>query len=159
VAWGWQVKRRRPQVESVYLVRWPDGVTKVGYTSFKRWRTFELRGAEVLAVWAFDDCTDGLACEEDMQQALPFPLRFRSAREAIPYLGSGGGGYLECYATPTDIPNSAVLAMLASIATEHGGEAMARSMHGRNGRTNEDGCHLPANIAFSDACEKSGKLT
>lgn len=151
-------KRHLQQIESVYLVRWPDGVTKVGYTSFRRWRTFEIRGAAVLAVWAFDDCTEGLRCETAMQAALRFPAAFPTSDSATEHLGHSGGGYMECYRIPEEVTDDQVLAMLTSIATEHGGQAMVRSMHGRTyERTDVEGTPEHGDITFSLAREKSAK--
>ncbi|SIJ02156.1 Uncharacterised protein [Mycobacteroides abscessus subsp. bolletii] len=90
----------------VYLVHWPEiHVMKAGCTSRKRWRKFVIRGAELVDLIEFDDCSDALDLESLALRGLSAhgPLAFGSAKESEPYLGRGGGGWRECYRIPEGI--------------------------------------------------------
>lgn len=96
--------RTRP---TVYLVHWPEiNVFKVGYSDFQRYRTFTLRGANLIDTKQFDSIDDGL----NFEKACHYALRdggcspaFRQASEAVEYLGSEGAGYSECFRLPADL--------------------------------------------------------
>lgn len=88
-----------------YLVSWPYGemtVAKAGFTrSPRRWRVFVARGATVDALFygsaaasVENALLDWLSSEGDHA--------FQSKEQAAPHLGSKGGGWLECYALPTE---------------------------------------------------------
>lgn len=80
----------------LYVVAWPDGVFKVGITERRRWRGFELRGAELLYLKATPDaCEIETAIHEHLRLAAD--PAFQTSAEAVSHLGVGGGGYLECY--------------------------------------------------------------
>lgn len=109
--------KKRYQANRVYLVRWDDGITKAGYTSERRWRTFELRGARVLAIWDFPNSASAFRCETAIDAYLwTWPLAWASKADVDRRLGTGKGGYLECHRVPEDMPDSCLVAMLASIA-------------------------------------------
>jgi hypothetical protein len=97
---------------TIYVVVWPSiRVVKVGYSGRKRWRSFQNRGAELLALKDFDDCTTAFHFEDACHMGLRATCRyaFQSASEAEPYLGNKGGGYLECFRIPGDLTTGEVL--------------------------------------------------
>lgn len=84
---------------SVYVVRWPDGVLKVGYTEKQRWRKFALLGAELLAVYEFASHVPAFGLES---VGLSFLARFgepafETIDDSYEHVGPDGGGYRECY--------------------------------------------------------------
>jgi hypothetical protein len=89
---------RRKYQPATYVVRWGD-VWKAGFTSGKRWRSFELRGAEVINVTTYDSGLEALATESLIESWLAHlgHRAFRSKVEAAPWLGNQGGGWTECY--------------------------------------------------------------
>lgn len=87
---------RRPETPTVYLVRWPDGVSKFGYSAHGRWRAFVLRGARVVKTWQFEREADALAFEQ-VAHAHGHSKAFVSRVEARQYLGGSGGGWAECF--------------------------------------------------------------
>lgn len=126
----------------VYLVRWPDGITKAGFTSRRRWRTFEIRGASVLGIWAFPDWNDALRCEVKMDTRMAeWPLAWSSKAEVDGRLGRSRGGYRECHRVPSEVPNSCLVAMLASIAQLHCGTPYSRAMHVRTDARIQDSAY------------------
>lgn len=89
---------RRKYQPTTYVVRWGD-VWKAGFTTGKRWRSFELRGAEVIDVTIHDDWRNALATEsliESWLSDLGHPA-FQCKADAVPWLGNQGGGWTECY--------------------------------------------------------------
>jgi hypothetical protein len=94
------VKPKRGYV--VYLVHWPDiAVMKAGVSCQKRWRAFVQRGAEIVDLVPCDDPADAYELESVVHAGLiGSGLAFRSAAEAVPYLGGNGGGYRECFRVP-----------------------------------------------------------
>ena len=94
----------RPSINQMYVVGWPDhGIIKVGSTSRgrQRWGPFLCRGGVMLHL---KECDDPGAEEDRVQSALAklYDRAFRCKEEAAPFLGSRGGGYLECYLIPAD---------------------------------------------------------
>ena len=92
---------REPSPATVYVVWWrqPD-IIKVGYTNQSRWRVFEPRGADVLALWQFPNALDALDfesfCHRELEALLP--LAFADKTEAKESrLVPGGCGHMECY--------------------------------------------------------------
>jgi hypothetical protein len=81
-----------------YLVAWDEArIFKIGTSSHSRWRDFVIRGARLVRLHEDRDAYDEeLAMHRTARQI--WPRAFRSATEARPYLGSHGGGWLECYA-------------------------------------------------------------
>lgn len=92
---------------TIYVVHWPEiGVVKSGFSCNQRWRAFQLRGAIVDDLIPFDDARDAFAMESLVDRALhQFCVRrpFKSARDAEPYLGGRGGGWLECWKLPAGV--------------------------------------------------------
>jgi hypothetical protein len=89
---------RRTYQPTTYVVRWGD-VWKAGFTTGKRWRSFELRGADVVSVTTYTNGLDALAAEnliESWLSHLGHPA-FQSKDDAAPWLGNQGGGWTECY--------------------------------------------------------------
>ncbi len=84
---------------ATYVVRWGD-VSKAGFTTGnRRWRSFELRGAEVVDVTIHDDYRVALSSERLLESwfaHLGHPA-FESKADAAPWLGNQGGGWTECY--------------------------------------------------------------
>lgn len=85
----------------VYVVYWPkNGVFKVGFSAVWRWKSFILRGADVVELYEFESSSDAFAIEGWLQESADaltdraFPECTAEAREL---LGHKGGGYLECY--------------------------------------------------------------
>jgi hypothetical protein len=90
----------KPVDPTVYVVSWDaDRVVKVGYSDRQRWRPFVIRGGRLVSLTSFDAFMDASNLEQDVHAVLRRHFRgaFGSARDAVPYLGSGGSGYLECY--------------------------------------------------------------
>lgn len=92
---------RKRVAPSVYAVAWDaEQVVKIGFSEYQRWRHFIGRGGRVIAVKTFADVISALVAEEtchDLLRSLSYPCPFRSAVESVPYMGSGGGGWRECY--------------------------------------------------------------
>jgi hypothetical protein len=139
------VSRKRGE-ETAYLVGWPGiGIVKGGYTSHRRWRDFQIRGAVVLALWIFEHHSAAFAAESIVDRCLARlgQRAFRTAVEAEPFLGHRGGGYLECYRLPAG--------MMLSHAREQCSEAvLVGSAHGgwvsyarTDGRTDGESTHPP----------------
>lgn len=87
----------------VYLVHWPEiNVMKAGYTAFNRWRVFTARGAVMVDLIEFDNSSDAFEFEDLVHRGMARrgPQAFTCATDAVPWLGAGGGGYLECYRLP-----------------------------------------------------------
>ena len=88
----------RPSGDHVYVVRWPDGVTKVGWSWYpSRWRGFISKGASLAALMSSDyyEIRDLESKCMDVLYELG-PAAFATRHEAVAHLGSQGGGYLEC---------------------------------------------------------------
>jgi len=103
-------------VPTVYAVVFPDlHILKVGYSGGQRWRNFVARGAEVLELIEFDDTEEAHAFEGSTHQYLRSRLGpgFRSANDAEPHLGIGGGGWGETYLVPHGINPRQVLAEMS----------------------------------------------
>ena len=98
---------------TVYAVYWPEiNVFKVGFSEHQRWRMFVLRGAKILGLLDnFDSFSQALNFEDACHLALWPTCRpgFSSAKEAAPYLGASGGGYVECFRVPGDLMPSEIL--------------------------------------------------
>ena len=86
----------------VYVVRWPDGVVKVGCAgSRSRWRQFVCRGAELMQLCSFPTGAEALHAEAVVQESLKrsYSPAFDTREEATLHTGDGGG-YLECFYMP-----------------------------------------------------------
>lgn len=84
-----------------YVVDWPDaGVFKIGYSAQQRWRSFVLKGANIVALHPFPQSTGAFNLEtyfENCAQML-YPGAFdEKTPEAQSLLGPDCGGYLECH--------------------------------------------------------------
>lgn len=93
-------KATRPHV---YVVQWPKiGVIKAGFSCNQRWRSFVLRGAEVVDLIAFDTSSDAFEFESVVLDALRKAClpAFPDWKSAEPYLGKAGGGWAECFLLP-----------------------------------------------------------
>lgn len=108
---------REPSPRTIYCVRWRDaGIVKVGYSDESRWRIFEPRGAEVVALWQFDTCVEALDHEarcHEILECIGTPA-FSSRDDAIAsrLLSSRGCGYTECFRISHSVTDSALLAKL-----------------------------------------------
>lgn len=98
---------------TVYIVQWPDQrVVKAGYSLHQRWRAFELRGAVVVDLIEFESHNDAYVFEQLVDAALCAACRkrpFKSAKDAAPLLGTGGGGWMECWALPPGLTPMQIL--------------------------------------------------
>ena len=106
----------------VYIVRWPDSVTKIGFTEHRRWRSFEIRGAAVLARFEFPTTTaaflvEGLGHE---WMRLNGTYAFDALGDSLAHMGSGGGGYAECFHLNGD-KVSEMVSLIRLLATSHEG--------------------------------------
>lgn len=104
--------------DTVYVVHWPEiNVFKVGYSAQQRWRSFVLRGANVLKLMEFDTSTEAFLVEGGCHAALWEVSRspFQTPLEAAPYLGNGGGGYVECFKVPGDLMASEILEYIRTL--------------------------------------------
>ena len=85
----------------VYVVAWDaDRIIKIGSTTKQRWRSFLIRGGRLVWLGLEGGVRfDTYPGEMDWQRAaLEFAdYAFGDRAAAQPYLGSGGGGWLECY--------------------------------------------------------------
>lgn len=107
----------------LYLVRWPDGVTKLGFTTKQRWRHFVINGASVLALYEFETSGGAFAAESAGQtwMAERFPYSFDSIEVSFNQMGPDGGGYAECFTIPAEMM-PAVGATVLEHVLAHGGE-------------------------------------
>jgi hypothetical protein len=83
---------------TVYVVAWPDGVVKIGWTMYdRRWKNFVARGARLVRLYRDGD----IHLEEVIQRwvAERYPAAFSSKAESLKYLG-GYGGWTECFKVP-----------------------------------------------------------
>jgi len=116
--------RNDPGINTAYLVSWPTHeVIKAGYTGYRRrYRAYELRGADILGVWEFSNVGDALRAEATLDRCLRVfgDVAFESAGEAAALIGGGGAGYTECIRVPSIMRAGAVeqcaVAMLTSNA-------------------------------------------
>jgi hypothetical protein len=107
-------KKHKP---TVYLVRWPDGVAKVGYTDCKRWRKFVIRGATLVGIWSFFTTYDALTAEIQVRKSLKCNRAFKEKNESLQYLGHDGGGWTECLQVPLTVENSTLLQRAVTVTT------------------------------------------
>lgn len=108
---------RRSGISTVYVVEWPDiRAAKIGYSSRRRWRAFEQRGARVLDLIEFETSADAFAFEDACHQVIwrYCAPPFADAREAEPHLGSNGDGWRECYTIPADLTGAESLELIAA---------------------------------------------
>lgn len=84
---------------TTYVVQWPDGVVKVGYSEKQRWRKFVLLGATVVALYEFDSHVPAFAAETWGQDWLRAhgELAFPTIGDSRLHVGPDGGGYCECF--------------------------------------------------------------
>jgi len=109
---------------SVYGVAWDaDRIVKIGFSEYQRWRHFIGRGGRVIFVRQFAEFHSAITAEgvcHDLLRSLSFACPFRSAIDAEPYMGRGGGGWRECYAMTAE---DALRAMDAVCPTALGAHA------------------------------------
>lgn len=101
--------------DTTYLVHWPTArVIKAGISKRQRWRAFTSRGAVVISLFEETGWLDALAMEVLLQTGLATVCKpaFRTAKQAEPFLGGRGGGYLECYRLPRGATPANVLASI-----------------------------------------------
>lgn len=102
-SWRDAYGRRRPGGDHIYVVTWPDGVTKAGWTWYEsRWRAFIGRGARLVALMSSEHYD--ISTLESRVLGLLADLgapAFEFKADAADYLGTGGAGYLECYRLST----------------------------------------------------------
>lgn len=85
----------------VYVVVWDDArIVKAGYTTGKRWRKFEGRGARLVAL--YDHGTDqgaAFAHEDSLHRLFRLLLSpaFYHRTQAVQTLGGTGDGWTECF--------------------------------------------------------------
>jgi hypothetical protein len=93
-----------------YVVAWPDGIVKAGYSQNpSRWRGFIARGANLLALSEIKTESEYRGIIEEFGE-----LAFDHATEAVEHLGSGSGGWTECYRI--DLPLLPYLALALAAA-------------------------------------------
>ena len=96
------LSRGRRLIPERYVIGWPDGIIKVGSTWFgrTRWGRFTSTGGTLVARNYYPHLGDSIEAERWLQDELAkdYPLAFRDAADAHPYLG--GSGWLECYRVP-----------------------------------------------------------
>ena len=109
-----------------YVVRWRDGLLKVGFTSGKRYRKFVNRGADLVCLQEFDTPMEALAEEQRLDlgfRVLGYTPAFTCREESFTHLGPGGSGWRE------------VLRLACSV-TDPSTDSAGGSVHGLP-RTNE----------------------
>lgn len=118
---------------TTYVVQWPDGVVKVGYTEKQRWRKFVILGATVLATYEFDSHVPAFAAE---QMGLDWLAQhgaqaFGALADSRMHVGPDGGGYKECYRIGPGTDAQALLAHMLgeipSIARIHAEQTTQRN--------------------------------
>lgn len=133
---------------TMYLVGWPDAlIIKAGITTQQRWRKFCLRGADLHALYVV---TDHLSVEHvELESAIGGHLHavarraFDDRTQAVPFVGHGGCGWMECYQTDGAATYHATLRTATQIAERFLCDRNATAMRdadafGRcNGRTDE----------------------
>ena len=84
--------------EHVYIVRWPDGVTKAGVGSYAtRWRGYRFSGGELFGLLSsVEHDTDGLEFRLHKILADIGTPAFKSAAQAVGHLNRGAG-WTECF--------------------------------------------------------------
>lgn len=106
---------------TVYIVEWPDGVVKAGWTERQRWRKFVLLGATVLELYEFPSFTEAFAFESAAHQWLRAngELAFSTLEESREYVGPDGGGYAECFRIAPGTDAQALLRHMLTLCAEH----------------------------------------
>lgn len=92
--------RQRHKDRIVYVVAWePAGIVKIGYTDCLRRRQRAFIGAQLILTLEFPDLFTGYDFEVETHHLAfqTWPRAFASKEEALPYIGQGGAGFLECY--------------------------------------------------------------
>lgn len=89
-------KRHDP---TVYIMRWPDQVLKVGYSANQRWRKHIFNGGEVLALFVYPTSTEAFAFETAGHEFLRASAgnAFAGRGDAIDHLGPDCDGWAECF--------------------------------------------------------------
>lgn len=86
-----------------YLVAWDEErIIKAGYSHCQRWRKFVARGARLIGVDYFTSTHDAFVLETALDAHLRSVgyLAFEDKWAAEPYLGTYGGGWMECLRVP-----------------------------------------------------------
>lgn len=81
-----------------YVVKWSDGLLKVGFTSGSRYRRFVNRGADLVSLREFDTPVEALAEEQRLDlefRDLGYTPAFTCREESFSYLGPSGCGWRE----------------------------------------------------------------
>lgn len=105
---------RESTPNTIYFVWWPTArIMKVGYSDQSRWRVFEARGAEVLALKSFPTCREALdfelACHDALKSVCRPGFPSRELAKASGLLGATSGGWLECFKVPADLTAAELL--------------------------------------------------
>lgn len=122
----------------VYVMSWPDGLVKPGYTGRGRWRYWMNRGGHLCRLFQFPDCVTALQGESMVRDAV---RRFAFApltREAAEVRWRRPSGYLEAaYVESVDDVLAAIdVAMLGALLPSIATEQCTCMEHGRtDGRT------------------------
>lgn len=101
--WVDALGRRRYPGGHTYVVAWPDHIVKAGFAGeSRRWKHFVGKGAELLAVYAFQNALNAMFLENHAHELMSYlgVPAFDEKSQSIPYLGLSGGGWMECYRLP-----------------------------------------------------------
>ena len=105
---------------SVYVVRWPDGIMKIGFTEHKRWRVFTNRKARLLDVFYFEKVDQALEIEDLLRKLFKYPRPFDEKNAAKLHLGTSGAGYLECRSVPLKVTDQDILSTIDEFLASFG---------------------------------------
>ena len=107
--------------EIVYVVMWPSGIAKIGYTAHGRHHEFLNRGARLVALAQASNYKDALNIEEiaHTEMSRHHKQAFTTREEARQYLGGRGAGYKECYRVSSLSDLKDITDLLASMLAHH----------------------------------------
>jgi hypothetical protein len=91
--------------DSIYVVQWPNFLTKVGVTYCKRWKKFVFNGAEIVGVWEVNDKNNAYSAETLVQNEVfhaygKLAIDYHDADYLKTYLGKDNGGFTEVFYMP-----------------------------------------------------------
>jgi hypothetical protein len=105
----------REHVDTVYVMRWDDGLVKVGYSSHKRWRHWERLGGRVLATYQFLHYSNAFDAEEQAQ-SIAYPYAFDTQAEARERFGASyAGGFTEFRRVPVDVSDDDLIVEIEAL--------------------------------------------